>query len=353
MNKILEYFKGDELAARTWANKYALKDKQGNLLESTPDDMHKRMAKEYARIEDKYCLLPKENFNYQGLSNYGKNRADYHAVVGNDAKNPKEQFEKDIYSLFKDFKYIIPGGSIMANLGSNNPTSLSNCFVVGQPEDNIEDIFNYARDSAQLFKRRGGAGIDLSTLRPNSATVDNAANNSTGPIPFMKVYSTTTETIGQDGRRAALMISLDVRHPDILDFIKSKEDKTKITAANISVKVNEEFMKAVENDEDYLLTFPVDYNVSTLSKEYQKEFLPVYMESIPYNKLQTVLNIKKELGYVKRVKAKEIWNEIIKHAHSDAEPGILLWHNHLNYDPAAVYEQYCPVGTNPLTILAA
>jgi len=306
------------MAAEVWWNKYALQD-----TEVTPDDMHRRLAKEYARIEEKYAGGEMPN----NLSPYGSKRW----VLS----------EKSIYNYFKDFKYIIPAGSVMANLGKNTPTSLSNCFVLGQPKDNIESIFNYARDSAQLFKRRGGVGLDLSLLRPSGAGVKNAANSSSGPVSFIEVYSATTKTIGQDGRRAAAMISLDIRHPDSPDFIKCKSDKTKTTAANISVKIGKDFMEAVAKDEDYVLRFPIDIPDWEFS------------ELIEYNKLyeQSLMYAGGENGsfpiYLKKVKAKELWNSLIQHAHSDAEPGIIFEDNHLEYDPAAVYPEYKPVTTNP------
>jgi len=331
------------MASQVWWDKYALQD-----TEVTPDDMHKRLAKEYARIEVKYCRLPEEDFHYEKLSEYGKTRADYHSAVGQMTENPKdlaalsyvEQFEKDIYNLFKDFKYIIPAGSVMANLGKDTPTSLSNCFVLGQPKDNIESIFNYSRDSAQLFKRRGGVGIDLSLLRPNGAGVKNASNSSTGPISFMNIYDATTKTIGQDGRRAALMLSLDIRHPDSPEFVRCKEDKSKITAANISLKIGKDFMEAVAKDEDFILRFPVEQDLSYFSENYLE---------CPYNTMIYLEDHKRnnEVFYIKRIKAKELWNSICQHAHDDAEPGIIFEDNHLEYDPAAVYPDYKPVTTNP------
>lgn len=337
MDLLTNYFNGDSLAAEVWLNKYAAEG------EVTPDDMHKRMAKEYTRIERKYLNKREETFGMvvDNLSEYGKERFSHLYMSG---------FHEDYYyNLMKNFEYIIPGGSIMANLGLNTPTSLSNCFVLGQPDDTIESIFNYARDAAQLYKRRGGVGMDLSLLRPKLSKVNNASSTSTGSVSFAELYSKTTSLIGQDGRRGALMLSLDVRHPDILDFIKCKEDLTKINSANISVKVNAEFMQAVLDNTDYILTFPVELSV--------KELLESDM-NFPYDELHPVYKIttgligheeKEVIGYAKKIKARELWEELIKHAHGSAEPGILFWDNHLDMDPSAVYPKHKPISTNPLT----
>ncbi len=327
MDLLTNYFKGDSLAAEVWLNKYATEG------EVTPDDMHKRMAKEYTRIERKYLNSREATFGMivDKLSDYGKERFSNLYMSG----FPEDHY----YNLMKNFEYIIPGGSIMANLGLNTPTSLSNCFVLGQPDDTIESIFNYARDAAQLYKRRGGVGMDLSLLRPRFSKVNNASSTSTGSVSFAELYSKTTSLIGQDGRRGALMLSLDVRHPDILDFIKCKEDLTKINSANISVKVNAEFMKAVLDNTDYILRFPVDTNI-----EIPQEFNTIGFEELEYDKLFDSDCGKK---YVKKVKARELWEELIKHAHGSAEPGILFWDNHLDMDPSAVYPKHKPISTNP------
>lgn len=329
MDNVINYFKGDALAAEVWLNKYAA---EGEL---TPDDMHKRMAKEYTRIERKYLNKREETFGMvvDNLSEYGKERFSNLYMSG---------FHEDYYyNLIKNFEYIIPGGSIMANLGLNTPTSLSNCFVLGQPDDTIESIFNYARDAAQLYKRRGGVGMDLSLLRPRFSKVNNASSTSTGSVSFAELYSKTTSLIGQDGRRGALMLSLDVRHPDILDFIKCKEDLTKINSANISVKVNAEFMKAVLDNTDYTLRFPCDslVTVDLAAIPENETFESFYKHDVLYKDIKGV--------YFKKIKARELWEELIKHAHGSAEPGILFWDNHLDMDPSAVYPKHKPISTNP------
>lgn len=322
MNKeLLDYFKGDELAANVWQSKYA---QEG---EVTPDDMHRRMSKEFARIENKYGkTIDKDILNK--LSDYGKWFED--SFWDN---NP----ETKIYGLFKDFKHIIPQGSVMSNLGSKAITSLSNCFVIGQPSDSYGGIFQKDEEMVQLMKRRGGVGIDISTLRPKGTDVTNAAKTSTGAVSFMHRFSNSTREVAQDGRRGALMLSISINHPDVMDFIKIKRDLTQVTGANISIKLNNEFMKAVENDGDYILRFPCDKQIS-------KDFFTPKQ----YGELMTDGN-----GfYWKLIKAKEYWNEIIKSAHNVAEPGLMFEDNHINYSPDGVYEQYKGVTTNPLNLVA-
>ena len=317
--KLLEYFKGDELAANVWLSKYA---QEG---ESTPDDMHKRMSKEFARIEEKYYEAGEQWLDKGNLSDYGSVR-------------PHLQ-EDDIYELFKDFKYIIPQGSVMSNLGSKAITSLSNCFVIGQPSDSYGGIFQKDEEMVQLMKRRGGVGIDISTLRPKGTNVTNAAKTSTGAVSFMHRFSHSTREVAQDGRRGALMLSISINHPDVMDFIKIKRDLTQVTGANISIKLNNEFMEAVENDEDYILRFPCDKTVDYILDKNE-------ISNLIYNELTPILCEDKNV-YVKRIKAKEYWNEIIKSAHNVAEPGLMFEDNHINYSPDGVYEQYKGVTTNP------
>ena len=329
--ELLNYFKGDELAAQAWENKYALTG------EVTPNDMHVRLAEAYAKVEAKFIEKDEDlSKKIPLLSDYGQMRFGELNIWKNteNLHLPLTIRDSIIYPLFERFKYIIPGGSIMANLGKEAPTSLSNCFVLGQPEDSIESIFDFARDAAQLYKRRGGVGIDISYLRPKQAEVNNASKTSTGSVSFMDLYSEVTKLIGQEGRRGALMLSIDVNHPDVMDFITIKQDLTRVTGANVSVKTNAEFMKAVENDEDYLLTFPTDWKPASQSNEF---FTP------NTDKLMT----DGHGHYWRKIKAKVIWNKLIECAHKSAEPGILFWDKHLDQDPTAVYPEYTPVSTNP------
>lgn len=309
----LEYFKGDELASNVWFTKYKL----GN--ESTPKDMHIRLAYNFAKIENKY----NKNIDKSELplSTYGKER---------------ENLTSDrIFNLFNEFKYIVPGGSVMAGLGSDSPVSLSNCFVLPSPKDSISSIFDTARDMAQIYKKRGGVGIDISELRPNGAVVHNAASTSTGSVSFMRLYSTVTEIIGQSGRRGALMLSIDIRHPDVIDFITCKSDLSKITGANISVKINQEFKDAVDKDEDYILKWPIDAP------------LPQHSENLNYKELTKVVLENNQTVYYKKVKAKKLWDLLNENTWRFAEPGILIYDRLVNYDPTGVYDELKPVSTNP------
>ena len=318
-SELLSYFRNDELAAGVWQGKYAIEG------EKTPDDMHRRLAKEFARIESIYQHDRKTHLGLQSpatfnkLSHYGRHR--------------DELDEEDIYNFFKDFKYIVPQGSIMSQLGAPSIGSLSNCFVVGQPEDSYGGIFQKDEEMAQLMKRRGGVGIDLSTLRPQGTHTSNAAKSSTGAVSFMHRFSNTTREVAQNGRRGALMISMDINHPDIMDFIKIKRDLTQVTGANISIKLNDEFMKAVENNEDYALRFPC--NIAFPMDE-------IDITQSEYNKLETWANCR-----VKRIRAKEYWDEIIKSAHNVAEPGLMFWDTMVNYSPDGAYLQFKQVTTNP------
>ena len=213
----LEYFDGDDLAANVWITKYALKDSDGNILENTPDDMHRRLAKEFARIE----------------------------------KNKFEEplTEDEIYECFKNFERIIPQGSPMYGIGNNYKiVSLSNCFLLSVPLDSYNSILDVDKELVNISKRRGGVGIDLSKLRPKGSPTKNAAHSSTGIVSWMKRYSNSIREVGQNNRRGALILTLSIHHPDILDFIVAKQDLKEITGANISVRLTNEFMDAVKNE---------------------------------------------------------------------------------------------------------
>lgn len=310
----LEYFRGDELAASTWRNKYAAEGEQ------TPDDTHWRMAEEFARIESKYQW---NESNRMKLSNYGYQRAWLNS--------------RDIYELFKDFKYIIPGGSVMSGCGTGALVSLSNCFVIGSPKDSYAEIMKTRSQQAQLMKRRGGVGYDLSQLRPRGAKVNNAARSSTGAASFMDVCSDITNEVAQNGRRGALMLSMSINHPDIEEFITKKQDLTKVTGANISVKVTDEFMQAVENDKDYILRFPVDESVPQ----------GLMIEEMPYNELWFFSDDDHPNSFFKKVRARELWNTLMHCAWNTAEPGIMFEGAMHNYSPDGVYPDFKMVGTNP------
>ena len=313
----LEYFKGDELAASTWRNKYAADGEQ------TPDDTHRRLAKEFARVESNYNWKSNINRAFSNLSNYGYVRP--------------QLDEEAIYQLFKDFKYIISGGSVMSGCGTGALVSLSNCFVIGSPKDSYAEIMKTRSQQAQLMKRRGGVGYDLSQLRPRGAKVNNAAKSSTGAASFMDVCSDITNEVAQNGRRGALMLSMNINHPDIEEFITKKQDLAKVTGANISVKVTDEFMQAVEKDEDYILRFPVDESVPQ----------GLMIEEMPYNELWFFSDDDHPNSFFKKVRARELWNTLMHCAWNTAEPGIMFEGAMHNYSPDGVYPNFKMVGTNP------
>lgn len=329
-DKLLSYFNGDELATSVWLQKYA---QEG---EETPDDMHRRLAREFARVEFNYQITePLKNSDLESHKNRLKKLSKY----GQTRRNLNEE---TIYHLFKDFKYIIPQGSIMSQLGAKSIGSLSNCFVIGDPEDSYGGIFKKDEEMVQLMKRRGGVGLDISTLRPRETSVSNAAKTTTGAVSFMHRYSNSTREVAQNGRRGALMLSISINHPDVMDFIKIKRDGTSVTGANISIKINNEFMKAVENDEKYILRFPTNIDL---------KFNPLKDDKFEEGKLYPIWDCedlgKKTIGHFRVINAREYWEEIIKSAHGYAEPGIIFEDNHHNYSPDGVYPQFKGVTTNP------
>lgn len=281
-----EYFGGDELAASVWVNKYALKDSFGRIYELTPDDMHRRMAKEIHRIELKY---------------------------------PNPLSEEEIYQLLKDFRYIVPQGGPMTGIG--NPfqiASLSNCFVIGHdgPGDSYGGILKIDEEQIQLMKRRGGVGHDLSHIRPKGSPVMNSALTSTGVVPFMERYSNSTREVAQDGRRGALMLTISIKHPDAEAFIDAKLDGTKVTGANVSVKIDDAFMEAVREGKAYVQQFPIDSD---------------------------------EPRFTKEIDARKLWKKIIHNAWKSAEPGVLFWDTILRESVPDCYADlgFRTVSTNP------
>ena len=300
------YFNGDELAGTTWMNKYAMKDEGGEFVELSPDDMHRRMAKEFGRIESDYRLKYNLNGSAKFLSKYGQEREDL--------------TEEKVYNYFKKFGYIIPQGSVMSSLGNQYKlASLSNCIVVPELHDSYGGVFYTDQQLAQLFKRRCGVGVDISNLRPSGARVSNAAGSTSGAVSFMNRFSNTTREVAQNGRRGALMLSMDIAHPDVEDFITIKQDLQKVTGANISIRLSDEFMKAVENNEEYTHKWPIDSETPKFSKT---------------------------------VKAKELWDTIIECAHNTAEPGLIFWDRQHWYSTSSVYPGYKNTSTNPCSEIA-
>ena len=284
--KSLDYFKGDELAARVWVNKYAMKDSFGNIYESSPTDMHWRIANELARVEKKY---------------------------------PNPLSAEELFTLLDHFKYIVPQGSPMTGIGNNyQVASLSNCFVIGVdgPADSYGGIIKMDEEQVQLMKRRGGVGHDLSHIRPKGSPVKNSALTSTGIVPFMERYSNSTREVAQDGRRGALMLSVSIKHPDSEAFIDAKMTEGKVTGANVSVKLDDDFMTAVTKEDTYDQQYPINSNNPEV---------------------------------IKKVEAKQLWDKIVHNAWKSAEPGVLFWDTIIKESIPDCYADlgYKTVSTNP------
>ena len=282
----LQYFKGDELAARVWVNKYAVKDSFGNIYEKSPEDMHWRLANEVARIEAKY---------------------------------PNALSAEELFGLFDHFKYIVPQGSPMTGIGNDfQVASLSNCFVIGLDgsADSYGAIIRIDEEQVQLMKRRGGVGHDLSHIRPKGSPVKNSALTSTGLVPFMERYSNSTREVAQDGRRGALMLSVSIKHPDSESFIDAKMTEGKVTGANVSVKLDDEFMKAAVENRMYTQQYPIDSPTPQFSKE---------------------------------INASDLWKKIVHNAWKSAEPGVLFWDTIIRESVPDCYADlgFRTVSTNP------
>ena len=282
-----DYFKGDELAARVWVNKYALKDSYGNIYEKTPEDMHHRIAREIARIEQRY---------------------------------PNGMTEDQVFDLIKDFNHILPQGSPMAGIGNEYQVgSLSNCFVIGLDgaPDSYGGIIKIDEEQVQLMKRRGGVGHDLSHIRPKGSPVKNSALTSTGLVPFMERYSNSTREVAQDGRRGALMLSVSISHPDSEAFIDAKMTEGKVTGANVSVRINDAFMQAAEKGEKYMQRYPIDGEGEPL--------------------------------VTREIDASALWRKIVHNAWKSAEPGVLFWDTITRESVADCYADlgFKTISTNP------
>ena len=286
MASSLEYFGGDDLAASVWINKYAMKDSFGNLYERSPEDMHRRLAAEFARIEERY---------------------------------PNPMSADEIYELLREFRYVVPQGGPMTGIGNTHQiASLSNCFVIGhkKPADSYGGIMRIDEEQVQLMKRRGGVGHDLSHIRPAGSPVLNSALTSTGVVPFMERYSNSTREVAQDGRRGALMLSISIKHPDSENFIDAKLEQGKVTGANVSVKIDDEFMRAALHGKPYRQQYPID---------------------------------SENPKYVKDIDAQQLWKKIIHNAWKSAEPGVLFWDTIVRESIPDCYADlgYKTVSTNP------
>ena len=280
----LEYFDGDTLAASVFAGKYALSDRDGNFYEKNPDDMHRRLAKEFARIESKY---------------------------------PNSMTYEEIYDLFRNFKYAIPQGSPMSAVGNKHQIqSTSNCFVIESPYDSYGGILKTDQELVQIAKRRGGVGFDLSKIRPKGVSTGNAARTTDGIEVFMDRFSNSCREVAQGGRRGALMLTISVHHPQIRDFIKIKRELTRVTGANISIRISDSFMNSVQDDKDFEMRWPTDSQNPEI---------------------------------VEHANAREVWHDIVESAHMSAEPGVLFWDTATRMTPSDIYaeEGFESISTNP------
>lgn len=332
--ELLNYFDGDELAASVWLGKYALK-KGKEVIEKTPEEMHLRMAKELSRADLAYKRLLKDE-EIKALSDFGRRLL--LSPVDQDGKNVEVFGVEFIMKYFEKFKYIVPQGSIMSALGNlYKLQSLSNCFVIPPPHDSYGGIFKTDQEIAQLEKRRGGVGTNLNTLRPDDTPVMNAAGTSTGAHSFMPRYSNTTREVAQNGRRGALMLLMICLHPDIFRFVTKKKDKTQVTGANISVMFTDDFMRAVEQDGDFLCRFPVDTQIDSYGGG-----------GMEYNKLiEFPVNPTGKPIWVMKIKAKELFDLVVEMAWDNAEPGVAFIDTVTNYSPEGVYPQFRPIASNP------
>ena len=286
----LQYFGGDELAARVWVNKYAMKDSFGNIFEKSPEQMHWRIANEIARIEKKY---------------------------------PNPLSAQQVFDVLDHFRYIVPAGSPMTGIGNDHQVaSLSNCFVIGLDgnADSYGAIMKIDEEQVQLMKRRGGVGHDMSQIRPKGSPVNNSALTSTGLVPFMERYSNSTREVAQDGRRGALMLSVSIKHPDSEAFIDAKMTEGKVTGANVSVRIDDAFMQAAVDDKPYTQQFPIDSDQPMVSKMVSKE-----------------------------ISARKLWEKIVHNAWKSAEPGVLFWDTIIRESIPDCYADlgFKTVSTNP------
>jgi ribonucleoside-diphosphate reductase alpha chain len=336
--KLLSYFDNDSLAATVWYTKYRMEN------EETPADMFERIANEIAKAQlSALTKFPETEYlenKLELLSAHGKKRFTMLLNLGKNFGN--ENYVKNLSRYFEEylnFDFIVPAGSSLQGIGNYGLySSLSNCFVIGQPFDSYSGISYKGTELVELMKRRGGAGIDLSTIRPRNSKVDNQSNYSSGPVLFAHRYSNTTLEVAQNGRRGALMISLSIKHPDSLEFIKEKQDLTKITGANVSVKIDDDFMEAVVNRTNFVLRFPVDAELDGLEQ---------IIDESPLDTLVSCIGLTTDVKYFKKVSAYEYWQTLIECAWKTAEPGIMFESGWRKGGTDWVYSVYRPISSNP------
>lgn len=316
-----KYFNGENLPATVWVDKYDLKDSYSNLYELTPDEMHWRIASEFARTDTKY---------------------------------PNPMLAAEYYNLMKDFKYLVPQGSPMAGIGNNlQIVSLSNCFVIGNegPSDSYGSILKIDEEQIQLMKRRGGVGSDVSNIRPANSPVKNSALTSTGIVPFMERRSTSTREVAQAGRRGAKMISIIVTHPQTEDFIDAKMEQGKVTGANISVKLTDDFMEIVDRTEQKDVDRFLELEKS-INEQYQDKKVPTKIEK-EFNELIDKICFTQYFDHIdgtrqtQSIVAKALWDKLMHNAWKSAEPGVLFWDKITSESLAENYPGFNNISTNP------
>lgn len=339
--ELLDYFGGDELASTVWEKKYKFEG------EKTPEDSNKRYVKEISEKEIQRLTTLSDFLNKRKhLSDYGQNRYDY--LLGINNTESSKNYISDYISKFIGFDKIIPGGSMLASIGNHKLySSLSNCFVLGRPFDSYSGISQKTEEMCFVMSRRGGAGIDISSIRPVGATIHNQATSSSGPVLFANRYSNVTLEISQNGRRGALMLSIHINHPDSILFAEEKQDLTKLTGANTSIIFSDEFMQATEGKSticgkyDFIQRFPVDIPLENFSLDFDDL---EYDKTYPCKYFDGKVN---KTGYVRKIDAKKAWNKITEYARNTAEPGIIFEDNWYQWGTDGIYEQYKPVTTNP------
>lgn len=349
-DKVLEYFNGDVLAGNVWLDKYCLKDKNGNKQEETPIDMHWRLAKEFARIEFGYINKEKDNLQKcdaarsiinNPLSKFGKKLFQLRQAQS------LQDIQDEFFNYFDKFSQIVPQGSIMSNLGNFFVYgSLSNCFGIADPYDSYGGIMKTDEHLAQLMKRRGGVGMNLDNIRPSGALVTNASKSSTGVVSYAERYSNTTREVAQEGRRGALMELLHCAHPDIFKFVTMKDDRTKVTGANVSVKFTDEFMGALEKNEDFYCRFPVTDNLSRFNEIKNDPSWGGLV--VQYN---TIVNCSigkdRQVTQVMKIRPQELFDLVAEMAWKNGEPGVAFYDRVVDYSPEGVYDRYRATVANP------
>lgn len=349
-NKVVNYFEGDTMAADVWRDKYQMKNNEGIAVEATPTEMHRRLAKEFARIEFGYIEKEFQNLQTVTLIPEGSmldfEKVKHLSLFGQQLINKRinvksvEEIEEELFKYFDKFGQIVPQGSVMSNLGNHyNFGSLSNCFGIPPPYDSYGGIMRTDEHIAQLEKRRGGVGASLDTIRPYDARVNNASRSSTGVPAYAERFSNTTREVAQNGRRGALMLLLMCVHPDIFRFAGMKDDRTKVTGANVSVKFTKEFMDALKEGRDFICRFPIHVVIP--------DYVMSQVEPYEYNKMVDITSERYGKISIMKIKPMELFDLVAEMAWKNGEPGVAYYDRVVDYSPEGVYDIYMPRVCNP------